>query len=125
MEQVGRYSVEFRIPGLPSTTNSQGRAHWALKAKEARQWKALVIFAVGRRIPARPLKRAKLTLTRVSSGTIDADGMVSSFKHVIDGLIAAGVIENDRMSNIGFPEYRHEKGKAKEGFIIVRVDETE
>lgn len=119
------YRLEFRINVLPSSTNSIGRKHWTIKAKEAREWKTWVaLMAKSKGLPKAPLKKANLTLTRGSSVAPDADGLVSSFKHVIDGLVYAKVLENDRMDNIGMPDYRWEKAPQKNGWISVVVEEV-
>lgn len=68
-----------------------------------------------------PLKKAQLILTRVSAVSPDSDGLVSSFKWVIDGLVRAGVLVNDGYGNIGMPEYRWEKGSRGQGKIRVVV----
>lgn len=118
-------TLEFELGFLPKTTNSGGRAHWAIKAKEAREIKCMVWGKVrlsGVTFRKRPLERAKLTLTRCSSSEPDFDGLVSSFKHVIDGLVDAGVIRNDKGSTIGQPEYRWEKAKPKKGGVRVCVE---
>jgi len=119
-EQV--YTLEFELSGLPKTTNSGGRAHWAVKVKEARTWKSAVLFSIGTVLPPAPLKKAKLTLTRCSAIEPDFDGLVSSFKHVVDGLVLANVIENDKPSVIGQPEYRWEKAKPKQGKVRIKVE---
>lgn len=117
------YVLEFELPGLPKTTNSGGRAHWAVKAKEAAHWKKMVHWATACKGPEESLKRAKLTLTRCSAIEPDFDGLVSSFKHVLDGLVEAQVIENDKPSVIGQPAYRWEKAPPKHGKIKVRIEE--
>lgn len=116
------YSIEFKLEGLPKRTNNS-KSNWRARYAEACKWKRLVVLAVGFRKPKTPLLRAHLTLTRVSSVEPDYDGLVSSGKHVVDGLIAAEVIANDKMSNIGRPDYHWQKGKPGAGYIIVRVDE--
>lgn len=117
------YEFEFTIQGLPPTTNSMGRAHWAVKAKAAREWKGLVALSVGRHKPKAPLLKAKLTLTRYSSSEIDPDGLVSSFKHILDGLVFSKVIVNDKLSNIGMPAYFWHKCKKGQGKITVKIEE--
>lgn len=121
-------TIQFEIADLPKTTNSGGRAHWAMKAKEAKKWKNLTKEAFLRwcgennywKVP--DLKKAKLTLTRCSAKEPDADGLVSSFKHVIDGLVEAGVIIDDKPSVIGFPNYAWEYARPKQGKIKVKVE---
>lgn len=118
------YHLHFTLQGLPATTNSMGRKHWSVKAAEARNWKTWVVFAVGSKRPCKPLERAKLTLVRYSSGELDFDGLVSSFKHVIDGLKQAKVIADDKYSNIGQPTYLPRKTAPKRGYIEVTVEEV-
>lgn len=120
-----KYTLEFEINGLPKTTNAYKRQHWTHKWEESKKWKALVAFETHGRRPAIPLFRAKLTLTRSSSSSPDSDGLVSSFKHVIDGLVYAKIISNDKYENIGMPEYKWEKSKRGKGKIKVKVEETE
>lgn len=117
------YILEFELKGLPKTTNSMAAAHWTKRHGHAKRWKMVVYMAVRTKCPDTPLKRAQLTLIRCSSKDSDFDGLVSSFKHVIDGLVEAGVLENDRHENIGQPTYRQERAKRGHGFIKVKVEE--
>lgn len=119
------YEFEFTIPELPQTTNSHGRVHWAIKVKLAKYWKTTVLLAVGNKKPKFPLTKAKLTLTRHSSNAPDADGLVSSFKHVVDGLTIAAVIKDDSMKVIGFPIYLWNKCPRGQGKITVKIEELE
>jgi hypothetical protein len=118
-----KYLIELH--GLPKRTNSNN-GHWRTRQREALKWKRLVceLVTLSKMKPDKPIEKAKLTCIRFSSVEPDADGLVSSFKHVIDGLILAGVLENDRMSNIGMPEYRWEKVAPKMGKIQVIVEEV-
>lgn len=116
------YSIDFQIDMLPKPVNRQVSMHWAVKAKYVREWHGLVALSVGARKPSAPLERAKLTLRRFSSVEPDFDGLVSSFKPVVDGLIACGVLADDKVSNVGQPEYRWEKCKPRNGCITVRVE---
>ena len=101
-----------------------GRSHWAVKLKETRFWHEQIGYRLIGRTPKFPLKKATLKLVRCSSIPPDADGLVSSFKAVIDGLTKAQVIANDDMATIGFPHYEWKKGKPKTGFIEVCVTEV-
>lgn len=116
--------LEFEINGLPRMTNTS-RVHWTKKMKEASKWKHLAVAAAvqanGDWIKE-PMQKAKLTLIRFSSVEPDFDGLVSSFKHVIDGLVEAGVIVNDKVSNIGQPSYKWTYAPPKKGKIKVRVE---
>lgn len=121
------YRLEFTIAGLPRMTNPSGRKnHWRVVKKERDQWIAAVMAIVKTRTrPVAPLERAKLTLTRYSSVSPDPDGLVSGFKAIVDALVKAGVIANDRTENIGFPDYRWEKAPRGKGSVRVRVEGLE
>lgn len=74
--------------------------------------------------PKWPLKKAKLTLIRYSSVCPDSDGLVSGFKHIIDGLVIGRVLVNDKFENIGMPTYLWEKAAPRGGRIRVIVEEV-
>lgn len=120
---MSKYKFEFILPGLPQMTNALGRKLWFVKAKEAREWKRAVHLAVWLHRPAAPLPFAKLTLVRCSATEPDFDGLVSCFKHIIDGLVSSGILANDRTSNIGQPRYRWEKTPKGKGCVKVTVEE--
>lgn len=127
-KEVGRrdskkYVLEFNINRLPKMTNRISRAHWAVKTREASDFRQLVHDAVRLRKPPQALKRANLFLLRCSAQEPDFDGLVSGFKHVIDGLVSSGVLINDKSSNIN-PTYRWEKAKKNKGLIRVKVEEV-
>lgn len=116
------YTLEFKLPGLPKMTNKL-RVHWRVKQKHATLWKSIALTEVARnQRPARPLKRAMVTCTRHSSVEPDFDGLVSSFKHIIDALVLAEVIENDKPSVIGQPTYLWRKAPPGKGFVTVKVE---
>lgn len=117
--------IDFEIPLLPKTTNAQTSMHWSAKQKYVKSWHDLVGYATVGKRPRTPLIRAKLTLTRFSSSEPDFDGLVSSFKHVIDALIVCGVLANDKVSNIGQSIYLWEKAPRKNGKIRVTVESIE
>ena len=110
--------------GLPRMTNSRKSSHWRVIHREAEDWKMRVILCAKSARPKVPLARAKLTLTRCSSSSPDSDGLVSGFKHVIDGLVIAVVLENDKFVNIGMPTYLWRKVPAGKGMIRVVVEEV-
>lgn len=127
LQHVGRrvsYQLEFTISGLPKTGNQLLRGHWSVKHGHAKMWKMRVYKACWHLRPEKPLKRAKLTLTRVSSVETDFDNRVSSFKPIIDGLVQAKVLAGDKQENIGQPSYVWERGKPGEGCVRVRVEEV-
>ncbi len=122
--QQSPYELEFEIEGLPKTTNAMRRAHWSVHSRHANMWQLRVANAVQKLRPNEPLSKAKLTLTRCSSNEPDFDGLVSSFKNCIDSLVNCGVLVNDKVSNIGQPEYKWEYAKKGRGKIRIKVLEV-
>lgn len=122
---MSAYVLEFRLEGLPKMANQLLRGHWRVKHKHATKWKEAVAKACDGRKPRRPLVSAALKLVRASSSEPDTDGLISGFKHIVDGLVECGVLVNDKPSNIGIPDYRWEKCKRKEGHVRVRVESVE
>lgn len=115
--------IRIEIPGLPKRFNQGQGTHWRARHAHNRKWKTWVGRALIGQIPPQPYPKAELTLVRVSSVMPDFDGLVQSFKPIVDALKFFGVIIDDNMNVIGQPSYRWEKGKAKEGKVIVTVKE--
>ena len=115
------YRLELQINGLPRLFNAL-RTGW-LKRKDAREWINKVQDAVGQHIPSSPLSKYSLKLTRKSSRQPDYDGLVISFKHVVDALVRTGILEDDKLSNSGPWDCQWEKAKQGEGSIEVQVTE--
>ena len=119
-----RYRISFELDGLPkSQTNNYG--HWRTRAKSKSEWEARVHLAVIHDRPELPLTSARISFTRCSSSEPDFDNLVASFKPVMDGLVKAGVIEDDKPSVIGQPEYLWIKAKPKHGSVRITVEEVE
>lgn len=118
-------TLTFTLNGLPKTTNSGGRAHWTAKVREARTWHTLVKLALRAHMPKVPHKTAKLTLTRHSSSRPDYDGLVSSWKNVIDAIVQCGFLANDKHENIGVPTYLWEKAAPRQGRITLTIETKE
>lgn len=118
------YSVEFELKGLPKLTNQLSRGVWQKRMGHTNLWKRKVWAAVWHLKPPEPLAHAALTLIRCSSREPDFDGLVSGFKPVIDGLVEAGILANDKSSNIGQPKYEWVKTSPKLGKIKIKVEEV-
>lgn len=120
------YRLEFTMAGLPKTTNAKrGFGHWSQYYKESVKWKKNILPYLISKRPEAPLQKAKLTLVRGSSVEPDFDNLVSSFKHLIDALVDARILVNDRCENIGQPSYAWEKAQQGKGYVRILVEEIE
>lgn len=117
--------LHIKIKGLPKRTNNRGSS-WRANMAEARKWKEAVYMAALQAGWSGPvLSKARLTLIRHSSSEPDFDGLVSSFKHPVDGLIKVGVITDDKPSVIGAPTYQWRKCQRNNGYIEIVVENPE
>lgn len=116
--------IEITIHDLPKIITNGSKGSWKAAWAEARKWHRLVQEALilTQQVPEKPFKTAKLTLTRFSSNQPDFDNLAASFKHVVDGLVKAQVLENDKIDNIGYPDVAWTKCKRGEGKIIVKIE---
>ncbi len=115
------YDIIIKIDDLPMTRNAIADRRWTRK-KEADKWHQLIAYAINER-PIEPLKKAQLTLTRYSSAMPDYDGLVSSFKFPIDGLVKVNILKDDNLKVVEHPQYHWKRVKPKQGYIEIRVQE--
>lgn len=109
-------SIDF----LPKTRNELERRHYREVTNEKNRVYTAVGFHVRRHAPKKPFKKASLTLIRHSSVEPDWDGLISSFKYVVDALVHYKLIVDDKMENIGRSHVHWKKAPPKKGFITVR-----
>lgn len=124
-------AIEFSINDLPKLPNQTLYSHWRVKHAEAKKWKklvathALIATLNARERPAIPFKCATVTLTRLSSREPDSDNLMASWKYCLDGLVEAGVIENDKPSVIGTPVSLWCKSKMKDRKVHIKIESRE
>jgi hypothetical protein len=83
------YVLELKIFGVPQSQNRINGLGWRNRHNNAVKWKALVknqMRLIGAELPMSPLTKAKLILRRFGHRELDFDGLVASFKPVVDGL---------------------------------------
>lgn len=118
------YRLELSLIGLPKRVNQAPGGSWHSKYAESLKWHKRVMgkMIVERKLPpSKPLTQAHLTLIRYSSVAPDYDGLVHSFKPVIDALRKCLIIQDDNMKVIGRPDYQWKQAKPNEGKIEIIV----
>lgn len=116
-----RYELTFSIQGLPKIITNGPQGSWRLSAGERKKWKRLVCLETLSDRPLTPLKAAHCTFIRISSTQPDDDNLRASFKSVRDGLVQAGILEDDKPVNMPEPKYLWIKGSPRRGYITVKV----
>lgn len=128
IKEYYEYDGEFfrcrvAIPILGKGMNSLYRQHYRVIMKEKNAWLALVAHHFKRR-PLRPLKRARITITRHSSGTaMDHDNLASTGKYLLDALKKHRIIEDDTPLVIGRPRFLQVKCPQKEQCTEIFIEE--
>lgn len=119
------YSLTFTINVLPITLNEALSKSWRKRHTSFELIHNLVHLKSRDKKPLEPIKKAHISLTRYSSGTLDRDNMFFTFKPVIDGLVMAGVIIDDGFDQVKELTPIQIKSKRKEARIEVLVQELE
>ena len=114
-------TIRFKINSLPQTRNSIGAKHWRYRHKESKLWHDLVYLEICGQIPPKPFTKVELSFIRASSSMPDYDGLVSSFKYVLDALVKHGVLIDDNLNVCSNPNYSWLKTKRGQGYIQVEV----
>lgn len=118
-----KYRHSFKINALPKMPRLL-QGHWRGIDAYRKEWHRYVANACLMNKPAKPLKFSRVWLVRASATVCDFDNLVFSFKPVLDGLVLAGVLEDDAMENIIEQHYAFSKVKRKEQHITVTVEEA-
>lgn len=112
------YWLQMVIPGAPKTPNEIYGANKFIKHRNAVSWKQAVYLMARGHEPEKPLTKAKIFLRRFGPVKMDFDGLVGSFKPVIDGfctrrektvglkkaereILWSGIIEDDKWDITG------------------------
>jgi hypothetical protein len=120
-----RFHATILAPLTPLNTASWTRGGQKARRKQKQEWHFLVRSAVNfQGKPPRPLALVRLSLTRLSraSREPDYDNEGQGGKWLLDGLVLAGVLQDDRRDNFEGrrPEYlwRRVTTKAEQGYRI-------
>lgn len=118
------YSLDLALPCLPVSLNRALRGNRAQYFRRNRRWDVLILSMCQRKLPPKPLEKARITLVRHSWRTLDYDGLVGSMKPVVDALVTAGVLVDDRWSVTGPWIVDQAFRPKKEGDLLtIRVEE--
>ena len=115
------HRLEFAIDGLPPLQHTR-RKHWSQIRRTDKEWKRLVkLMLLARQRPAEPLDVAQVICTRESVKEPDYDNLVISFKPLIDGLVWAKLLADDKPGNFvgGQPIYRWLKAPSRKAQRVV------
>lgn len=115
--------MKIQIPKVPPSLNQYIRMHWTKRQKLHAEW--MDILRVCASPPVNPLYKARLSITRYSSRSLDYDNLVGSYKIVTDCLTKLGFIIDDRYDVIGVPDFKWYKCKRIEERTLINIESIE
>jgi hypothetical protein len=118
------YSLELTVRNVPPSLNQLLSKGWRFRHFTFKKIKQEIIDQCLGRAPAAPLNNFTISIHRYSVRSLDIDNFVSSLKPALDGLVMAGVIEDDNWELLNKIQYAQDKVKGKENQrMIIRVEE--
>lgn len=85
LDESGSYSIFVKLAGVPLAANDVVGKSRMKAYRNSVTWRQRVYLMAGRLAPAKPLTMARITLKRYGSRWLDYDGLVASFKPIVDG----------------------------------------
>jgi hypothetical protein len=95
------YELKIRVERLPDSLNKKLNKHYLKRHSENKRFDHLIHFHCLNKLPTHPLTKAKIKIVRHSHRTLDFDGLVGSFKPVVDALVSCGVLKDDSWNVLG------------------------
>ena len=116
------------LPHLPpSRAYPNRKTHYlALSAIRSQQREEAIAYVLEQGRPDTPMKRAHITITWRSADKRkrDIDNLLSAMKGSIDGLVDAGVIEDDSAKELSYTLYYEWGDSVKESETILNIQEV-
>ena len=121
------YRHSFELNELPPSLNKYTRLHFQERNRIFKKLKNLVWLNVRENLPLFALTKYKITCTRHTCSPLDPfDNLPGSFKVIIDGLVEAKVIEDDKWTMADQITARQVKvSKKKDQKIVIEIEDCE
>lgn len=116
------YHLHIVLLGAPPM-NTADDTHWRKKKRDKHRWyDAVAAYCYGKR-PRRPLKCARVRITRHTAANREPDfeNLTQGGKYLLDGLVRCGVLADDNPEVIGRPEYLWERAPRGRAHVTVEV----
>jgi len=118
--------IELTIPELlPSLNAMAGRGHWTAWQRQKKLWRDWVLVAKlnQAKLYGQPkYARARIEIERHCVQRVkDADNLRSGTKHLLDALVAHGIILDDSTEHIGEPKIQQIRCPRAEQRTVIRI----
>ena len=118
------YKLELYIPQVPPSLNRTLRMHYHKRNHAYKEWYTLLGYKIKDK-PKEPLERFKITIVRHFFRQLDYDGLVASYKPVVDSLKHCNVILDDRYCCSGPWDITQKfRPKVKKALTYLKVEEV-
>jgi|TARA_R100000306_G_scaffold32966_1_gene34414 crossover junction endodeoxyribonuclease RusA len=115
--------MKIELGSLPDPQLNPNKRHHPMRLARTKKVARKVAWALALEagVPRTPLSKAHITITFVAKDRIrrDLDNLVASMKAYIDGIVDAGVIEDDSATNVSY-SFSYERGEKAN--TIVKID---
>jgi len=120
--------MQIKLPHLPpSKAYPNRKTHYlALSSIRNTQRDEMIAYVLEQGRPDTPMKRAHITITWRSSDKRkrDIDNLLAAMKGSIDGLVDAGVIEDDSAKELSYTLYYEWGDSVKESETVLDIKEV-
>lgn len=111
---------------MPKSLNKALRTNRFKANAKNKGWDLLVFGMIRHKLPATPLKKARIRIVRHFYRTLDYDGLVGSCKPVVDALVSAGLLESDSWNVLGVWDVSQEfRPKSAGPLLTVTVESVD
>ena len=118
------YKLDLTFHSLPKSLNKALRTNRYKSNQTNKGWDWLVFGMTRNKTPKEPLKKARIRIVRHFYRTLDYDGLVGSFKPVVDALVDAGILKNDTWEVLGVWDCSQEfRPKSAGALLTVSIEE--
>ena len=118
--KVGTWRVPTKVRKLELPPNANDRLHWRVRAPWVAEWrKASADNARALQIPALGRVRISAVIYRSHLGKADADGDLARLKPLVDGLVDAGVIPDDRRQFVEYGPVIEHRATGEPGLLLI------
>lgn len=114
------YSITVRLPPPPSECSPNSRCHWAAKARAAKAQREIAMLSVIRELNGFTRPRIDVTLYARVNRRRDRDNLIASLKSAVDGLVDAGLFDDDHAVEWGRVEFAKDKVPS----VVLTISET-
>lgn len=112
----------LEVPAPCEFINSNQRLHRMAQAKLTAAWRAAGSSAADTITPLTPPVHITAWIWKPRAGRYDPNNLAPTTKAIVDGIVDAGVLEDDSVEYVIGPDHRHGgKGPAK---IVIEIEEV-